>query len=133
MNARLRYESEIIQLTLKRDQSIVKRQEYTFSAMNTQEQYYQAIDLHGQDQRGAWNITNQRLKETKQALTEGTIKPNYSGSDHIFKVITGAGKHAANGIGVLKYAVKELLDEMKCDYYSDMEHGVFLVRIKVTQ
>ena len=57
--------------------------------------------------------------------------PNYRETDHIFKVIAHAGNHSAHGIGVLKFTIKDLLDEMKCDYYSDMVHGVFLVRIKV--
>ena len=52
-------------------------------------------------------------------------------TDHIFKVIAHKGNGSIHGIGVLKYAIDDLLKEMKCDYYRDMNHGVFLVRIKV--
>ena len=59
------------------------------------------------------------------------LSPNHSKDDHIFKVIAHAGKHSKHGIAVLKFAIEDLLSNMRCDYYKDMEHGVFLVRIKV--
>ena len=64
-------------------------------------------------------------------LEESKISPNHSKTDHIFKVIAHAGKHSRHGVAVLKYAIDDLLKEMKCDFYSDMNNGVFLVRIKV--
>lgn len=77
------------------------------------------------------NITQSRLLEIRKLLAERKLMPNHSKDDHIFKVIAHAGKHSLHGVAKLKFAIEELLNEMKCDYYKDMENGVFLVRIKV--
>ena len=62
-------------------------------------------------------------------LAESKLKPNHSMTDHIFKVIAHKGNGSIHGIGVLKFAIDDLLKEMKCDYYGDLKNGVFLVRI----
>ena len=80
---------------------------------------------------GAVNITQARLVEIKKALQSRKIKPNHTENDHIFKIVAHKGNGSAGGIGVLKYAIEDLLKEMQCDYYGDLNHGVFLVRIKV--
>ena len=47
-NAQMIIQSEIMQLENKAEQAKVKREEYTFSAMNCIESYYDSIDLMGQ-------------------------------------------------------------------------------------
>lgn len=111
----------------------MKREEYTFAAINKLETYYDSIDLFGQQQTSAWNTTRERLIEIRKALADRKIKPNCTETDHIFKVIAHRGNGSRGGVGVLKFAIDELLKEMNCDYYSDMHHGVFLVRIKVNK
>jgi len=99
--------------------------------MNRPETINDQIDLIGQYEASAVNITQNKLIEIKRLLAERKIMPNHSKDDHVFKVIAHQGKHSRNGIATLKFAIEELLNEMKCDYYKDMHHGVFLVRIKV--
>ena len=123
--------SELEFLTRKKEQGKVKREEYTFAQINNMDSYYNSIDLFGQRQMNAVNITQTRLLEIKKALQERKIKPNHTENDHIFKVIAHKGNGSKGGIGVLKFAIEDLLKEMHCDYYSDMHNGVFLVRIKL--
>ena len=61
-------------------------------------------------------------------LRSGNIKPNVDSKNHIFKVITGAGKHSTRG-AVLKPAVNNMLQEMNYEHYADLTNGVFLVRL----
>ena len=99
--------------------------------MNKYETMHDQIDLIGLNQQRAVSITHEKLNELKCLLEESKISPNHSKTDHIFKVIAHAGKHSRYGVGVLKFAIDDLLKEMQCDYYRDMNNGVFLVRIKV--
>ena len=52
------------------------------------------------------------------------------GKDHVYKVIAHAGKHSKKGGPVLKYKLKEFMEESRFEYYSDMDHGIFLVRMR---
>jgi hypothetical protein len=65
--------------------------------MNDISTIHEKIDLIGLNSEQAYNVTEKRLKETRQALLNNEIKPNYLGNDHIFKVIAHAGKTSAGG------------------------------------
>ena len=67
---------------------------------------------------------------TLDGLKSGNIHPNSgNGRDHIFKVITGAGKHSLKG-AVLKPAIHNMLKEMNYEHYAELNNGVFLVRLR---
>ena len=60
------------------------------------------VDLHGLIKLEAIRVTKAHLSDAHQGLKDGKIQPNHgNGIDHIFKVITGAGKHSFKG-AVLK-------------------------------
>lgn len=66
---------------------------------------------------------------TFEGLKSGSINPNSgNGRDHIFKVITGAGKHSKNG-AVLKPAIHLMLKEENYEHFAELKYGVFLVRL----
>lgn len=88
------------------------------------------IDLHGLTKVEAIRVTKARLSMTIDGLNSGGINPNSgNGKDHIFKVITGAGKHSMKG-AVLKPAVHNMLKEMNYEHYAELNNGVFLVRLR---
>ena len=67
---------------------------------------------------------------TLDGLKSGGINPNSgNGKDHIFKVITGAGKHSMKG-AVLKPAVHNMLKDNNYEHYAELNNGVFLVRFR---
>ena len=87
------------------------------------------IDLHGQTKEKALDVTLEYLTNTKSRLDTNELEPNVgNGKDHIYKVITGAGKHSAKG-AVLKPAIDEMLKSMNFEHYSELDNGVFLVRL----
>ena len=67
---------------------------------------------------------------TRSGLENGEINPNCgNGRDHIFKIITGAGKHSIKK-AVLKPAVDRMLKDNNYEHYADLDNGVFLVRLR---
>lgn len=87
------------------------------------------IDLHGLTKVEAIRVTKARLEMTRSGLQNGSINPNSGNKrDHIFKIITGAGKHSSRG-AVLKPAVNTMLKDMNYEHYADLVNGVFLVRL----
>ena len=88
------------------------------------------IDLHGLTKVEAIRVTRTRLTMTLDGLKAGNINPNSgNGKDHIFKVITGAGKHSMKG-AVLKPAIHNMLKDMNYEHYAELNNGVFLVRLR---
>lgn len=88
------------------------------------------IDLHGLTKVEALRVVNARLQMTRDGLRSGGINPNSGNNrDHIFKVIAGAGNHSGARGAVLKPAVDRMLKENNYEHYSDLTHGVFLVRL----
>ena len=88
------------------------------------------IDLHGLTKVEAIRVTKTRLTMTLDGLKAGNINPNSgNGNDHIFKVITGAGKHSTKG-AVLKPAIHSMLKDMNYEHYAELNNGVFLVRLR---
>lgn len=77
----------------------------------------------------AVQLTKNRLRETQRCLNEKNLEPN-CGRDHVYKIIAHAGKHSKNGGPVLKYKLKEFLEENRYEYFSDMDHGIFLIRMR---
>ena len=103
--------------------------EYVFSTRNNESSVSVMIDLHGLTKVEAIRVTKSRLQITLDGLRSGSINPNSgNGKDHIFKVITGAGKHSSRG-AVLKPAIYTMLKEMNYEHYADLVNGVFLVRL----
>lgn len=81
-------------------------------------------------------ITTDRIHELKRQLADGSILPNHD-ENFVFKVICGAGKHSKGGVAVLKKEVRSLMEDLKArgvidDFYSQYEHGNYLVRIKTS-
>jgi len=106
-----------------------KTSEYVFNSRNNENSVSVMIDLHGLTKVEAIRVTKSRLQITRDGLRSGTINPNSgNGKDHIFKVITGAGKHSSRG-AVLKPAINIMLKDMNYEHYSDLKQGVFLVRL----
>ena len=104
--------------------------EYVFSSRNNEKSVGWMIDLHGLTKIEAIRVTKVRLQMTLDGLKSGTINPNSgNGRDHIFKVITGAGKHSLKG-AVLKPAIHNMLKEMNYEHYAELNNGVFLVRLR---
>ena len=64
----------------------------------------------------------------KMALKEREFLPNYDKNSHIFKVVSGAGKHSKGNRGVLKYAVEKYLKDTEYDYCFIEDRGVHLIR-----
>lgn len=107
-----------------------KTSEYVFNSRNTETSVSWMIDLHGLTKVEALRVTKARLQMTRDGLASGAINPNSgNGKDHIFKVIAGAGKHSMHG-AVLKPAVDRMLKDMNYEHYSDLNNGVFLVRLR---
>jgi hypothetical protein len=65
--------------------------------------------LHGQKVKKALEIVQRLLDEILPSLLEGKLEPNFDSSNHIFKIICGAGNHSLNKQGILKFKVQELL------------------------
>ena len=87
------------------------------------------IDMHGMTKVQCLNHLKHKLSGLQADLNQGRIKPNYSnGVDHIFHIVVGAGSHSV-GPAVLKYAVNTYLQTHNFDFYSDLKHGQFLVRL----
>ena len=107
-----------------------KTSEYVFNSRNSEKSVSWMIDLHGLTKVEALRVTKARLSMTQDGLNSGNINPN-SGNykDHIFKIITGAGKHSAKK-AVLKPAVDRMLKDNNYEHYADLYHGVFLVRLR---
>ena len=58
------------------------------------------------------------------------MQPNWDAHSHIFKVAAHAGKHSDADKGPkLKFAIKQMLENDPHPVHSDMENGVFLVRL----
>lgn len=86
-----------------------KTSEYVFNSRNNEKSVTWMIDLHGLTKVEALRVTKARLEMTQDSLRNGAIAANVgNGNDHIFKVITGAGKHSTRG-AVLKPAVNRWL------------------------
>ena len=86
-----------------------KTSEYVFNSRNNEKSVTWMIDLHGLTKVEALRVTKARLEMTQDSLRNGAIAGNVgNGNDHIFKVITGAGKHSTRG-AVLKPAVNRWL------------------------
>ncbi len=68
------------------------------------------------------------LKMVQDALNNGTCQLN-NGEDHVLKIAGHAGHHSEGGVGKIKVAVKQLLELGRFDFYSNLENGVFLVRL----
>ena len=69
--------------------------EFVFSFRNNHDHIYQFADFHGMQKGRTIKVLGQRLAELKDALIEGTVEPNFkNGKDHIYQIITGAGKHS---------------------------------------
>lgn len=67
---------------------------------------------------------------TREALVSSDLHPNSgNGKDHIFKIITGAGKHSVKK-AVLKPAIYTMLKDNNYEHYADLDNGVFLVRLR---
>ena len=104
--------------------------EYVFNSRNNEGSVSWMIDLHGLTKVEAIRVTKARLSMTQNGLSDGSINPNAgNSSDHIFKIITGAGKHSAKG-AVLKPAVNTMLKQNNYEHYADLNNGVFLVRLR---
>jgi hypothetical protein len=60
------------------------------------------------------------------------IEPNLgNGTDHIYNIGAHKGNHSRDGQGVIKFKIKEMLEAQdKFDYYMNLEHGIFLIRLK---
>ena len=66
------------------------------------------------------------------SLDSRKLWPNVGNKrDHIFQVICGAGVHSKNKKAVLKHAVAKWLDARDYDFWSDIQNGVFFVRLTV--
>ena len=114
---------------LRMQQLRSKTSEYVFSTRNNESSVSVMIDLHGLTKVEAIRVTKSRLQITLDGLKSGSINPNTgNGKDHIFKVITGAGKHSSRG-AVLKPAIYTMLKDMNYEHYADLVDGVFLVRL----
>ena len=88
------------------------------------------IDLHGLTKVEALRVTRARLSMTQDGLRSGNVNPNSGNNrDHIFKIIAGAGNHSAKG-AVLKPAINRMLKDNDYEHYADLNHGVFLVRLR---
>jgi hypothetical protein len=73
------------------------------------------------------------LRYLQEQLNNGKIEPNQpSKCDHIFCIIAHAGNQSNNG-PVLKYLAFDHLRENGYEFYSDLKHGNFLVRLKVNK
>lgn len=120
---------EIKELSRKLSQARSKTSEYVFNSRNTETSVDWMIDLHGLTKVEALRVVSARLTMTRDGLRSDSINPNSgNGRDHIFKIITGAGKHSIK-FAVLKPAVNSWLKENNYEHYSDLQHGVFLVRL----
>ena len=76
------------------------------------------IDLHGLTKIEAIRVTKSHLSDALEGLKSGKISPNLGkDKDHIFKIITGAGKHSVKG-AVLKPAIHKMLQDMNYDHYA---------------
>ena len=70
-----------------------------------------------------------QIAETQAALTSGNVTPNW-GEMHIFKVAAHAGKHSDADKGPkLKFAIQQMLESETRPVNTDMENGVFLIRM----
>ena len=88
------------------------------------------IDLHGLTKVEALRVTKARLSSAQDGIRSGSINPNSGNNrDHIFKIITGAGKHSAKK-AVLKPAIDRMLKDNDYEHYADLNNGVFLVRLR---
>ena len=79
--------------------------EQIFNVLNTQHDYYEFIDLHGQFVVESKQIVSSRLKDIREAVVTGQIKPNYDSKNHVFKIICGKGNHSIGGVAKLKFAI----------------------------
>ena len=120
---------EIHELKGRLFQTRSRTTEYVFSTRNNENTVSWMIDLHGQTKEKALSVTLEYLTNTKSRLDTNELEPNVgNGKDHIYKVITGAGNHSKKG-AVLKPAIDEMLKSMNFEHYSELQHGVFLVRL----
>ena len=103
-------------------------QEQKFAFANSMDKIHDFIDLKGFSAYDAQQLVKTRMRETQQCLNSRQTVPNY-GENHIYKIIAHAGKHSKSG-PTLKYALQQFLEESCYEYYSEMEHGVFLVRMR---
>ena len=88
---------------------------------------YEFLDMHGLTKVMCIKTLKEKLNDIQSELDRSKLKPNH-GDSHVFHVITGAGNHS-QGRAVLKYAVDSWLQAQGFDYYPDITHGQFLVRL----
>jgi hypothetical protein len=70
--------------------------------------------------------------DTQTSLNEGKTAPNIgNGKDHIYKIVSGAGKHSKGRTkGILKKRVNEYLKEREFDHVFLEIDGVHLIRLQ---
>mmetsp|Transcript_573 Transcript_573/g.728 ORF Transcript_573/g.728 Transcript_573/m.728 type:complete len:125 (-) Transcript_573:130-504(-) len=122
---------EIHELQRKIEQNRSKTSEFVFNSRNTENSVNVMIDLHGLTKVEALRVTRTRLQMTQDGLIAGSINPNAGDNkNHIFKIVAGAGNHSGVRGAVLKPAVEKMLIENNYEHYANMQHGVFLVRLR---
>ena len=101
-----------------------------FESINNLSEVHEVLDIHGQHVQTSKNIVRQFLEEAQDKLDRGEITPNtHDGSNHIFKIICGAGNGSKNG-AKLKYAIPSMLRDMDMEIFENEQHGVVLVRLQ---
>jgi hypothetical protein len=91
---------------------------------------YEFLDLKGYWVAEAVNKCREMLVIVEKALNEEDCEPNQgNGVDHVYKIVGHKGNHTQGGIGKIKGAIDQMLKSSKYNYFTDLNHGYFLVRI----
>ena len=69
------------------------------------------------------------LLNVEKRLKQRKLEPNHSDGGFIYKIIAHEGKNSKSG-ALLKYITFDYLSKKKFEFWSDLEHGNFLVLFK---
>lgn len=93
------------------------------------EEQDEMIDLHYYRLQEAANTCEKELARIQNGIRDGSIEPNHSGREHVFKIICGFGRGSEGQKGILKHRIKDLVRNIGYDSYYIDQHGVILVRL----